>query len=404
MNKESLLCGEGFCYILTNGTVHYIIISVKRFRDMTSELFEEVIMKLCRRIMVLFMCAAVLCGVSLSTSKAVSDDEYSYLYGDDERFIYKSSGCYGTEKYPLEYPVTRRFAEYKGYKSYVDWYESKYLCALDESRLQDYMALLWYDYSVIRNEEVISYCNDTCIGAYLETFDRLIADAKTVYTAPGDNTLAYKVESVTAKDNLLIIDVSVNIYMEYDYHERSDGEGYCVTIDSKNAYMGFGIRNRNGELVFCSRLLGGDIVPVYRYGYFGRENNAVYDKDYYAPYISSYHKTIKVTMPEMFDPEFYTVDLFFTPSPLLADLESPEFFNVYNGTELAPQPVRGDASGDGELNLDDVSLTMKFIAEWDGITVDETAADVNLNGRIGLTDVCLMLKLIAGWDIGTSFK
>lgn len=64
--------------------------------------------------------------------------------------------------------------------------------------------------------------------------------------------------------------------------------------------------------------------------------------------------------------------------------------------EPKPEPVRGDANGDGRLNLADVTLVMKYIAEWD-VSLDTDLADVNGNGRIGIDDVSMMLKLIAGW-------
>lgn len=58
----------------------------------------------------------------------------------------------------------------------------------------------------------------------------------------------------------------------------------------------------------------------------------------------------------------------------------------------------GDATGDGNINLSDVSLILKSIAKWD-VTLDIDAADVTGDGNVNLSDVSLILKYIAKWDV-----
>lgn len=57
----------------------------------------------------------------------------------------------------------------------------------------------------------------------------------------------------------------------------------------------------------------------------------------------------------------------------------------------------GDANGDGKVNLSDVSLTLKHIAKWNGISIDLNRADVLNDGKVILSDVSMMLKHIAKW-------
>ncbi len=60
--------------------------------------------------------------------------------------------------------------------------------------------------------------------------------------------------------------------------------------------------------------------------------------------------------------------------------------------------LMGDTDGNGKVTLADVSLMIKYIAEWD-ITLDKVAADYNKDGRITLADASLVMKKIAGWAV-----
>jgi len=65
---------------------------------------------------------------------------------------------------------------------------------------------------------------------------------------------------------------------------------------------------------------------------------------------------------------------------------------------LETSPDYGDATGDGKVNLADVSATLKHIAKWD-IEIDTDLADVNRDSKVNMTDASMILKYIAKWDI-----
>ena len=59
--------------------------------------------------------------------------------------------------------------------------------------------------------------------------------------------------------------------------------------------------------------------------------------------------------------------------------------------------IPGDADGSGEINLLDVTITLKYIAKWENVPINFFAADVNGDSKVTLADVTYMLKHIAGW-------
>lgn len=71
------------------------------------------------------------------------------------------------------------------------------------------------------------------------------------------------------------------------------------------------------------------------------------------------------------------------------------------GTALIPTasaPLwKGDANGDGKINLLDVSAILQHIAGWE-VTVDPLA-DFNDDGSINLGDASLILKHVAKWNV-----
>lgn len=69
--------------------------------------------------------------------------------------------------------------------------------------------------------------------------------------------------------------------------------------------------------------------------------------------------------------------------------------------QLLPFPVPtvyGDANGDTYVNLSDASLMLQYIAKWEDLTIDLTAADVNGDEIVNLNDVARTLQYIAQWD------
>lgn len=60
--------------------------------------------------------------------------------------------------------------------------------------------------------------------------------------------------------------------------------------------------------------------------------------------------------------------------------------------------IYGDINDDGNVNLADATLLLKYLASWD-VTINAAAADVNVDDAISLADATLLLKYLAGWDV-----
>lgn len=58
----------------------------------------------------------------------------------------------------------------------------------------------------------------------------------------------------------------------------------------------------------------------------------------------------------------------------------------------------GDANGDNDISLPDITLMLKYLASW-GVDMNLKAGDVNADGDVSLPDITLMLKYLAGWDV-----
>ncbi len=69
------------------------------------------------------------------------------------------------------------------------------------------------------------------------------------------------------------------------------------------------------------------------------------------------------------------------------------------GTVEAASVVYGDVTGEGDVNLSDVSRLLQFIAKWEGVEVNTVAADVTGEGDVNLSDVSRLLQFIAKWDV-----
>ena len=67
-------------------------------------------------------------------------------------------------------------------------------------------------------------------------------------------------------------------------------------------------------------------------------------------------------------------------------------------TVSAAAATRGDLNDDGVVDMKDVLLLRKFIANLTTLS-DETVADVNADNSVDMKDVLLMRKYIANWDV-----
>ena len=60
--------------------------------------------------------------------------------------------------------------------------------------------------------------------------------------------------------------------------------------------------------------------------------------------------------------------------------------------------LKGDVNNDGTINVKDATLLRRYVAEWDGVTVDIDTADVNADGIINVKDATILRRYVAEWD------
>ena len=58
----------------------------------------------------------------------------------------------------------------------------------------------------------------------------------------------------------------------------------------------------------------------------------------------------------------------------------------------------GDVNADGTVNISDGVALSRYVAKWDGITIDKDAADLNQDGEIKKEVVTILLRYLVGWD------
>jgi hypothetical protein len=63
---------------------------------------------------------------------------------------------------------------------------------------------------------------------------------------------------------------------------------------------------------------------------------------------------------------------------------------------IDPSVIKGDANGDGSVNITDVAYVIDYINGTIDPGFVEAAADVNGDGEINITDVALIIDIING--------
>lgn len=58
----------------------------------------------------------------------------------------------------------------------------------------------------------------------------------------------------------------------------------------------------------------------------------------------------------------------------------------------------GDITGDGKINMKDLSKLQQFINGWN-VEINEVAADVNGDGKVNMKDYALIQRYINGWEV-----
>lgn len=78
--------------------------------------------------------------------------------------------------------------------------------------------------------------------------------------------------------------------------------------------------------------------------------------------------------------------------------QSADALNVYvevNGDE-GGEKLLGDIDGDGNITSDDVTQLQKYLIRMEGITIDESVADVNYDKAINVVDATMIQLIVAG--------
>lgn len=86
----------------------------------------------------------------------------------------------------------------------------------------------------------------------------------------------------------------------------------------------------------------------------------------------------------------------------VATLETEEEFDLKAfsaSIKKAIVRVPGDVTGDGAVTYSDLIRLAKYLAGWDGITINASNSDVNADGSVSYSDLIRLAKYLAGWDV-----
>ena len=72
--------------------------------------------------------------------------------------------------------------------------------------------------------------------------------------------------------------------------------------------------------------------------------------------------------------------------------------NVCGDVREVTATVRGDANGDGALDMLDVGVMQRYLNGWD-VSVHAATADMDGNGVLNNRDLVLLMRLLAGWNV-----
>ena len=72
---------------------------------------------------------------------------------------------------------------------------------------------------------------------------------------------------------------------------------------------------------------------------------------------------------------------------------------VFSSTAMhSAASTAGDVDNSGTIDLNDVTLMLKVITQFEGVDIDTSSADVTMDGKLTLADISLLLRHIAGWQ------
>ena len=348
-------------------------------------------MKKIKRLLALCLCGAmmlIMYGVTFHSS-ATQNIEFTDL------------GCYGfvydnNKSCVIPYPVSRRFVNSIGSTKtdFITWYENEYCSYVDnnEDALQ-YLSNLWYYNYMIGDRDVIT-------EEYLDRYNTLLSEDR-LNEILNNN---FSVDYASFIGNRLTVNCHAKFNVTYSYELDYSGSGYYyVSSGTHIVRMNIAVRSKNdGSLIHFGMVRGNDITPEYRYGYISSPVIATHEKEYYAPYVSEKELTFTVNLPKIYDAEKHSIELYFSyiPEHMISYMENPDFFSkcIVPDNGFGDAPLFGDSDNNGTLNLLDVTLMLKRIAEWD-IEPGRGLDDADRDTYVTLKDVSYLLKRIAGWNV-----
>ena len=293
-----------------------------------------------------------------------------------------------------------------------------------------YFSKKWFaNYSIGDSEEI---CPE-----YLEAFetylDNAYIDRSPLTTSEGTYLFDCRVDSYEFNGNTVSVKCSADYDMTYYCVYDAAFGAYVYVVGGTSIMPYLAVTNKtDGSLVHIGKIKDVRLNPEHKYNSHGMW--PLYDEEYPLDddlhrimdtgkginYTCTTNSEFSVTLPEIYDAEKHDLSIWFRITTRDYDYGDTYYTSniekqIYNPFVLVrddipepeppvvepptPEVVRGDADGDGILNLSDVTATLKYLAEWENIVIDETAADTDGNGSVNLTDVSFMLQLIAGWNV-----
>ena len=65
----------------------------------------------------------------------------------------------------------------------------------------------------------------------------------------------------------------------------------------------------------------------------------------------------------------------------------------------ASKYITGDIDKNGEIDVNDVTIFLRFVANWNGVVLaSETLADVDGNSELDANDVTTLSRIVANWN------
>jgi len=110
--------------------------------------------------------------------------------------------------------------------------------------------------------------------------------------------------------------------------------------------------------------------------------------------------TLLFEVDENAQPGFVPIEITYDQgSTFDVNMNDVEFVTVNGGITITNR-LPGDANEDDSVDLKDVTVLRRFLADWDNVTVNEANADVNDDRVVNLMDVVLLRRYLAGgWGV-----